>query len=143
MRDLLPPYEMDEETFLKQYKILIIALFSKKYTFDQLYAGSLQNANETEFQQQVSETEDFAVLISFLEDSYKTEQEKRETNMQLVPTKRFRLFKQLSIIMIMAAIVLAIPFSYLLSITLPFMQKCLTSHLAYLSSLYSQDIITL
>src|SRR5699024_2128174 len=78
MRDLLPPYEMDEETFLKQYKCLIIALFSKKYTFDQLYAGSLKNANETEFQQQVSETEDFAVLISFMEESYKTKKDRNK-----------------------------------------------------------------
>src|SRR5699024_8549470 len=57
IRDLLPPYEMEEEKFLKQYKCLIIALFSKTYTFDQLYAGSLTNANETEFQRQVSEME--------------------------------------------------------------------------------------
>src|SRR5699024_8064665 len=102
MRDLLPPYEMDEETFLRQYKCLIIALFSREYTFDQLYAESMQNANETEFQQQVSETEDSAVMIRFLEDSYKTEQKKTKTKMQLVPTKRFRLFKQLSITMIVA-----------------------------------------
>ena len=143
MRDLLPPYEMDEETFLKQYKCLIIALFSKKYTFDQLYAGSLQNANETEFQQQVSETEDFAVLIRFLEDSYKTEQKKTKTNMQLVPTKRFRLFKQLSIIMIVAAVVLAIPLAYLLFIKLPFEEKLLTSHREYLASDYGKVITTL
>src|SRR5699024_1366296 len=122
---------------------LIIALFSKKYTFDQLYAGSLQNANETEFQQQVSETEDFAVLIRFLEDSYKTEQKKTKTNMQLVPTKRFRLFKQLSIIMIVAAVVLAIPLAYLLFIKLPFEEKLLTSHREYLASDYGKVITTL
>src|SRR5699024_3490199 len=143
MRDLLPPYEMKEETFLKQHKCMIIALFSKKYTFDQLYARSLQNANETEVQQQVSETEDFALLRKFLEESYKGEQKKPQTNIQLVPTKRFRLFKQLSIIMIVAAVVLAIPLAYLLFIKLPFEEKLLTSHREYLASDYGKVITTL
>lgn len=143
VRDLLPPYEMDEDTFLKQYKCLIIALFSKKYTFDQLYAGSLQNANETAFQQQVSETEDFSVLINFLEDSYKKEQKMTESQMQLVPTKRFRLFKQLSIIMIVTTVFFAIPLAYFLFIKLPFEEKLLTSHREYLASDYGKVITTL
>lgn len=143
IRDLLPPYEMEEETFLKQYKCLIIALFSKKYHFDQLYAGSLQNANETEFERQVSKMDDLAHLISFLEDSYKKEQKKTEATMQHVPAKRFRLFKRLSIVMIVVAIVLAIPLANIVFMKLPYQEKLLTSHRDFLASDYGEVISTL
>ncbi|WP_373895110.1 type VII secretion protein EssB [Virgibacillus sp. CBA3643] len=143
IRGVLPPYEMGEEKFLKQYKCLIIALFSKTYTFDQLYDGSLQNANETEFQRQVSEMDDLTRLINFLEDSYKEEQKKTEATMQLVPTKRFRLFKRLSISMIIVSVVLAIPLAYIAFWELPYQDKLQTSHHEYLASDYGDVISTL
>ncbi|MBP1968673.1 type VII secretion protein EssB [Virgibacillus natechei] len=143
IRGVFPPYEMEEEKFLKQYKCLIIALFSKKYTFDQLYDGSLQNADETEFQRQVSEMDDLTHLIHFLEDSYKEEQKKTEATMQLVPTKRFRLFKRLSISMIIFSVVLAIPLAYILFWELPYQDKLQTSHHEYLASDYGDVISTL
>ncbi|WP_449354460.1 type VII secretion protein EssB [Virgibacillus natechei] len=143
IRGVLPPYEMGEEKFLKQYKCLVIALFSKTYTFDQLYDGSLQNANETEFQRQVSEMGDLTRLINFLEDSYKEEQKKTEATMQLVPTKRFRLFKRLSISMIIVSVVLAIPLAYIAFWELPYQDKLQTSHREYLASDYGDVISTL
>lgn len=143
IRDLLPPYEMGEEKFLKQYKCLVIALFSKTYTFDQLYEGSLQNADETEFQRQVREVEDLPSFINFLEDSYKKEQKKTEATMQLVPAKRFRLFKWLSISMIILSVLLIIPLSYFVFIKLPYQDKLHTSHHEYLASDYGDVISTL
>ncbi|GIO23677.1 type VII secretion protein EssB [Oceanobacillus sp. J11TS1] len=143
MRDLLPPYEMGEEKFLKQYKCLVIALFSKTYTFDQLYQGSLQNADETEFQRQVREMDDLSHLISLLEDSYKKEQKKTEATMQLVPAKRFRLFKGLSIGMVILSVLLIIPLAYFVFIKLPYQDKLHTSHHEYLASDYGDVISTL
>lgn len=143
IHDLLPPYEMEEEKFLKQYQCLVIALFSKTYTFDQLYQGSLQNADETEFQRQVREMDDLYQLIHFLKDSYKEEQKKTEATMQLVPAKRFRLFKGLSIGMIILSVLLIIPLAYLMLWKLPYQDTLHASHEEYLASDYGGVISTL
>lgn len=68
IRELIPPHELNEEKLLLQYKCLIVALFSKKYTFDELYSGSLKNAKDTPFERQVGELDDFDALIKFLEE---------------------------------------------------------------------------
>ncbi|RDW16462.1 type VII secretion protein EssB [Oceanobacillus arenosus] len=143
IRDLVPPYEMDESAFLKQFKCFIIALFSKKYTFDDLYNGSLQNAKEMEFERQVNEIRELAPLKAFLNESYKKEQKKTEKTMEVVPTKRFSLFKRLSIIMIIVSILLIIPLIYYGFINSPFQNKLLESHGEFLATDYGGVIATL
>jgi type VII secretion protein EssB len=66
IRELIPPYELNEDKFILQYKCLIVALFSKKYSFDDLYLGSLANAKDTAFERQVGELDDFDSLSKFL-----------------------------------------------------------------------------
>jgi type VII secretion protein EssB len=143
IRNLVPPYEMDEQKFLKQFKCLIIALFSKKYTFDDLYSGSLKNAIGTEFDRKVIEAEDLVELISFLEASYLDEQKLIDEKMQLVSKKRFSLFKQLAIIMVVVSVLLAVPLIYLWLVKLPYQEKLLLSHRNYLASDYGEVIHTL
>lgn len=46
IRDIVPPTPLLEEQFLTQYKCLIIALFSEKHNFDDLYAGLLKDAKK-------------------------------------------------------------------------------------------------
>ncbi|API93668.1 type VII secretion protein EssB [Virgibacillus pantothenticus] len=143
IRKLVPPYEMSETDFLKQLKCFTIALFSKKYNFEQLYHGSLQNATETDFQRQVSEITDLEELKDFLYKSYEEEQRKTEQTMVVVPTKRFRLFKQLSIIMIIVSVLLAIPVIYYGFIKTPYQNNLLEAHGQYLASSYGDVISTL
>ncbi|MEN2768990.1 type VII secretion protein EssB [Ornithinibacillus xuwenensis] len=143
IRNVVPPYEMDEEVFLRQFKCLIIALFSKKYDFEQLYNGSLNNAKETEFERQVSEVQDLSALYSLLVDSYKKEKKKVENTMVLVSTKRFRLFKQLSIIMIIVSVLLAAPLVYYGFVKSPYQETLLDAHGEYLASNYGNVISTL
>lgn len=143
IRNIVPPYEIDEEMFLKQFKCLIISLFSKKYTFDDLYSGSLENALDTEFEKKVIETNDLSQLISFLEMSYMNEQKVTDEKMQFVSKKRFVIFKQLAIIMVVVSVLLATPLAYIWFVKLPYQEKLLLSHRNYLASDYGEVIHTL
>ncbi|MEK4801148.1 type VII secretion protein EssB [Oceanobacillus sp. FSL K6-0118] len=143
IRDLLPPYQMDEQNFHKQLQAFSIALFSCKYSYDQLYHGSLSNANDTEFERQVRATADLTELKKYLQDSYRAEQKKTEKEMQVVPMKRFRLFKRLSIIMIVVSILLVVPLAYMLFVRMPYLDNLLDAQGKYLASDYNGVITTL
>jgi type VII secretion protein EssB len=140
IRELIPPYELNEEKLLRQYKCLIVALFSKKYTFDELYSGSLKNAKDTPFERQVGEQDDFASLMKFLEDQYAREKIELEKTMVHVPAKRFRLFKKLTFIMIALAIILAVPLVYLSFVKTPFQEDLLEADRHFLSLDYGNVI---
>ncbi|MGC4376902.1 type VII secretion protein EssB [Fictibacillus sp. Mic-4] len=140
IRNLVPPFEMDEERFLLQYKCLIIALFSKNYSFDELYSGSLNNAKETAFERQVAEADNFESLMKILEDHYVKEQKETEEKMLLVPKKRFNLFKQLTFIFIGVSVLLAIPLSYLYFAREPYQNHLLDAHRHFLATDYEKVI---
>jgi type VII secretion protein EssB len=140
IRELIPPHELNEEKLLLQYKCLIVALFSKKYTFDELYSGSLKNAKDTPFERQVGELDDFDALIKFLEEQYIKEKIELEKTMVHVPAKRFRLFKQLTFTMIALAVILAVPLVYLSFVKTPFQEDLLEADRHFLSLDYG-DVI--
>lgn len=140
IRDLVPPYDFDEETFTLQYKCLIIALFSKKYSFDELYAGSLKQAKDTEFERQVSEIEELESLIKLLNDKYIEEKKAAEKILQLVPKKQFRLFKRLTFTLVGLSVILAVPLVYLSFVKIPFQEHLLEAHRHFLALDYSNVI---
>lgn len=140
LRNLIPPFEQDEAVFLKQFKCYIIALTSEKYDFDQLYHGSLRNADDTEFQRQVRDMESLAQLETFLLETYREEQNKTERTQVLVSSKKFRLFRQLAIIMILVSVLLATPLAYYGLVKSPYQDKLLEAHGKYLSSNYGEII---
>lgn len=133
IRDVVPPYQIDEETFLFQYKCLIVALFSKKYNFDELYAGSLNQAKDTEFERQVVEMDDLDTLIKLLNDHYIKEKIETERKMQIVSKKQFRLYKQLTFIMIAFSVLLTIVFIYLNFLKVPYQGQLLEANRYFLS----------
>ncbi len=143
LRNLVPPFELDEATFLKQLKCYIIALFSTKYNFEQLYNGSLKNAEETEFQRQIRDMGNISQLKDFLLESYHKEQKKTEKTMTFVSLKKYRMFKQLSIVMLVAAVLLAAPLTYYGFIKSPYQEHVIEAHGKYLSSDYGEVISTL
>ncbi|MGF6952794.1 type VII secretion protein EssB [Neobacillus sp. B4I6] len=140
IRELIPPHELNEGKLLLQYKCLIVALFSKKYTFDELYSGSLKNAKDTPFERQVEELDDFDALIKFLEEQYIKEKIELEKTMVHVPSKRFRLFKQLTFTMIALAVILAVPLVYLSFVKTPFQEDLLKADRHFLSLDYGNVI---
>ncbi|MEL3959267.1 type VII secretion protein EssB [Caldifermentibacillus hisashii] len=137
IRGVLPPYEQDENEFLYRYKCLAIGLFSKKYTYDELYAGSLDHVKETEFERRVAGMEDVKGLAAFLYEQYLLEKKTEDSTMQTVSKKQFRLFKRLSYLMITVCILFAIPLAYFTFIKFPFQQHLLAAHYDFLSENYS------
>src|SRR5699024_1264372 len=120
IRDVVPPYEMDEKQFLKQFKCLAIALFSKKYTFDQLYSGSLQHATGTEFERQVNAIHDRGELNHVLQKSDREEQTMTDKNMQLISKQLYQSYRRLSINMMIVSILLAAPLEYIIFLKIPY-----------------------
>ena len=143
IRELIPPYELNEDKFILQYKCIIVALFSKRYTFDDLYSGSLANAKDSAFERQVGELQEFAALVNFLEEQYLKEKKELEKTVVNVPKKRFRLFKQLTFIMIALAVILAVPLVYLTFIKTPFQAHLLEADRHFLSLDYGNVITDL
>ena len=143
IRDLVPPFEIDQEKFVYQYKCFIVALFSKKYSFDELISGALKNAQDTEFERQVSECDDFASLMNLLEAIYLKEKKETEKNMQVVPKKKYRLFKQLAYIMIVVSAILAVPLGYVSFAKVPFQNHLIDAQGHFLSSDFGQVISNL
>ncbi|MEH7118621.1 type VII secretion protein EssB [Neobacillus vireti] len=140
IRDLMPPFHLDEKIFTLQYKCLVIALFSNKYSFDELYAGSLNQAKDTEFERQVCETEDLDSLIKLINDKYIEEKKAAEKSLQLVPRKRFRLFKQLSFALAALSVLLAVPLAYLGFVKIPFQGHLLDANRHFLALDYASVI---
>lgn len=143
IRNQLQPYEMTEEDVLKQFKCLTIALFSKKYTFDDLYNGSLENATDTKFEREVNEKDTVHSLLLFLEHSYLEEQQRMENTMQFVPKKRFHLFKHMAIWMTVLSVLLISLLVYTTFIKIPYQERILVAHNEYLANNYSEVIHTL
>ncbi|MRX72689.1 type VII secretion protein EssB [Bacillus lacus] len=143
IREILPPYTVTEEDFFQQYRCFVLALFSEQYSFEDLYNGSLNKAKETEFERQILEKKNFEQLLEYIQVCYRKEQQKTEAAMTVVPIKKFRLFKQLSVIMIGLSIVLAVPLFYYLFVKEPYQDKLLAAHGEFLSSNYGDVITTL
>ncbi|MBC1436442.1 type VII secretion protein EssB [Listeria rocourtiae] len=143
IRDVLPPYTMTEEKFLKQYKCLIVALFSKKYSFDELISGSLDNAKGTNFDRSIIEAKDLAAIEAILTDSYTKETAAVNRKMTMVQRKNYRLFKGLTIGFIIATLVLAAPVSYFAFVKVPFQETLLSANEAFLADDYGKVTETL
>ncbi|WP_152655086.1 type VII secretion protein EssB [Oceanobacillus sp. CFH 90083] len=143
IHDIVPPFENNQDKLLKQYKCYVIACFSKKYTFDQLYHGALEQAGETELERNLKPLQTIEEVEAFLEEQYRKEQKEVDKRMRLVPFRRFRLFKQLSIIMAILSVLLAVPLIYYALLNNPFQDKQLEAHGDFLTNNYNQVISTL
>ncbi|MFE6012654.1 type VII secretion protein EssB [Bacillus thuringiensis] len=143
IRDIVPPTPLSEEQFLTQYKCLIIALFSQKHNFDDLYAGLLKDAKETTFEQTVAQMESLDALLQFLDDSFEKEQTKTEKNMQLVPKKSYKSFKYLAFSFIAATVILAAPLIYFTFIKFPYQNKLLEANASFIATDYDKVITQL
>jgi len=143
IQGLIEPFEMTEDELLKQYKCFIIAMFSKEYQFDDLYNGSLSNATTTTFEREVNEKKTLHELITFLRKNYRKEQQTTDKTMQLVPKKRFRLYKQTTIWMTILLVLITSLLFYTTFIKIPYQDRLLIAHHNFIASDYSEVIHTL
>ncbi|WP_239253573.1 type VII secretion protein EssB [Listeria ilorinensis] len=140
MKGLVPPYDLTEERFLKQYRCLAVAMFSKKYGFEDLYNGSLQNAHSTQYEKAVVNAAGIAELNQVLADAYQAETKRIAKTMTTVPKKKFKTFKGLAVSFIIAAIILAIPLGYFAFMKVPYQNKLLTANENFLKTDYDKVI---
>lgn len=142
-RDLIPPYTIDEADLLKQYKCYCIAMFSEKYTFDDLYTGSLKDALDHRFARDVYEAASAGDLTELLKEKFIDEQNKTEEQKAFVSKRRFRLYKQMAIWMTsVTVLVLGLLFYIVFAIT-NFQDKQLSAHKDFLAEDYGEVIRTL
>ncbi len=143
IRNLLPPFELDVDAFFIQYKCLVVALFSKNYSFDELYSGSIQHVKDTEFESKIANCESLQELEEILEESYRKEQAEVEKSMVFVPKKRFRFFKRMAISTLIVSVLLAIPLVYFSFVKAPYEEKLLEAHRDFLAADYGKVITDL
>ncbi|MFB1052164.1 type VII secretion protein EssB [Paraliobacillus sp. JSM ZJ581] len=143
VRELIPPYELGEQAFLNQLKCFSIALLSNTLTFDQLYNGALEQPKDTEFEKQVQNLDNLKSMIDYLDSVYIAEQQKTEKTMELVPTKRFVLFKRLTFIFGVLCVLLAGPLIYFRFVTLPYQESLQNAHEKFLALEFKSLIKTL
>lgn len=140
IRGYVPPYDIDAETLLLQYKCLAIALFSKKFTFDELYTGSIKYVKDSEFERKIVSFDTLESLLTYLESEYMKEQKQTEETMILAPRKKFQLYKRLTISLLVLSVLLAIPLVYFSIVKAPYQETLLEAHRHFLASDYDQVI---
>lgn len=143
IRGLVKPFELSEDELLKQCKCYIIALFSKEYSFDELYNGSLTNATATKFEREVNKKNTMDELIAFITDSFHKEQRLTEKNMQLVAKTRFQTYKQMTIWVTVLFVIVTSLLFYMTFVKVPSQDRLLDAHNNFLASDYGEVIHTL
>lgn len=143
MKSGLPPAELTAENFLRQYKSIVIALFSKKQTFSSLYGGNLERAKESNFIKTIANAKSVKEITDYLEKEYQGTIAADEKNLRVVSKRKFMTYKQLTIWFSVAIIILLIPLVYLVGFNNPHQAKLLKADTAFLKNDYEQVIQTL
>lgn len=143
IKGLLEPFEITEMDFLTQYKCFAIALFSKELTFDHLYNGFLTKTNKTTFEKGVNEQQSVEQLAAFLQNNFLKEQQRTEKTMQLVPVRKYKLFRNGAVsLSIFAALLLGL-IVYTAFVKIPYQERLLKANEQFIGSEYSEVIRTL
>lgn len=143
IRDILPPKPLTEARFLRQFKCFIVALFSNKHSYDDLYKGLLDSAKDTSFEQNVVNIHNFDELMELIENSFEKEQIKTEQTMQFVSKKHFTLFKYLTFSFAAATVILFIPVVYYMFMKIPYQNTLLEANKNFLATDYDKVISNL
>ncbi|MGY3777380.1 type VII secretion protein EssB [Isobaculum melis] len=137
----LPPAEVTEEKFLRQYQSIVVTLFSKKLTFADLYNGNLERTKENAFVKEVIAKKSVAEIVSYIETQYEKAKKEAQQKMKVVPKRKFMLYKQLTIWLTVVVLLLAIPLGYLTIFSMPHQNRLLAADSDFLKADY-EGVIT-
>lgn len=140
IKNILPPYELTEEAFFKQYQCFVIAMFSKKFSFENLYNGSLSSARGSQFEKSILDAKTVRDIALILEEAYLKENSSVQKNTIRVPKKKYGSFRGLAVGFIIVAILLAIPVSYFAFVKVPLQNDLLTANENFLKTDYDKVI---
>lgn len=139
LKSLQPPFEMTEEVLLRQLQSLIISRFSDQ-DYNSLYNGGLEVTKGTAFVNRVAAVVDLDALKALLLEEYQAAVKDEAATMQAVPRLRFRLYRQLTFIFGILALLFLLPLGYFLFVREPFNARMLAADEAFIKKDYSQLI---
>lgn len=141
--DVVPPMEMKEDKFLRQYKSFVIFLMEHKHSYMDLYQGTLENTKKTPFNLQVLNAKSVEELKKILVSAYHQENERELAVNVTIPRSESRFYKVGFYVVSVLAVILAIITFYFAAIRVPFDNRLLISQKDYLSTNYDQVITDL
>lgn len=115
-------------------------MFSKKYSFDNLYNGSLASARGTQFEKSILDAKTIRDIADILEEAYVKENTAVHKNISRVPKKKYRTFRGLAVGFIIVAVLLAVPVSYFAFVKVPLQNDLLTANENFLKTDYDKVI---
>lgn len=143
LKGKMAPENLDTDHFLRQYKSFIIALFSPKDHFQDLYDGQLEIVKGSSFISQIKKANSVAEIKEYLEKVYQETIVENRQRLRTVTRKKYRIFQQCTIWMSLLALLLLIPLSYYAFSYSPFQAKMLKADTAFLKKDYNGTIDTL
>lgn len=139
---IMTPQSLSAEDFLRQAKCFAVTLFSD-LDFMDLYNGSLELETLPDFLNELRQTKDLTTAVAVLEKYYLEKSAQEKADLVLVPSRRHRVFKLVTIWLTVSVVLLFIPLIYLIFLQNPFKEKLLQADTAFIKVDYSGVITEL
>ncbi len=140
LKGLQAPFEMTADLLLRQLKSLMVAHFSGQ-DFNTLYNGGLEvPTKDTAFVQKVKTAKTLEDLHQLILTDYQEAVQKEALTMEAVPKVRFKLYRSLTLVFGILALLFVIPLGYYAFIYAPFQETMLKADTAFLKVDYSNVV---
>ncbi len=140
---LEPTTATTAEDFFVQYKSLVVSLFSKKFSYEDLVNGNLSRAKDSQFVKDVVLCETKDDLLVLLQTHLEKEEHYQRTKLKYVPKGRYKLFLQLTILLGVAAVILGGFLAYDQLVKIPLQNTLLAADEAFIAKDNQEVISTL
>ena len=141
--EIMKPDSLSEQDFLRQVKCTILTLFTDHH-FEDLYQGALEIIKDIPpFLEEVVATDSLAQLRTNLTKSFEEVLADENATLSLVPRRKYKRFKYLTIWFSALSVVLTVPLVYIIFLQMPFQQKMLDADREFLKLNYSAVASTL
>ncbi len=140
----LAPYEVtDEAAFLIQYKSLVVSMFTKKFSYEDLVNGNLSRAKDNQFVKDVVQCGQLDDLLHLLKTHFEKEEHIQKTKLAFVPKQRYSLFLRLTILFGVATVLLGGFLGYAQLVKIPLQKTLLAADEAFIAKDNQEVISTL
>ncbi|MGV0167241.1 type VII secretion protein EssB [Furfurilactobacillus sp. WILCCON 0119] len=143
LEDIVPPLQMGQRDFLRQYKSFVIFLMTPQYDYMDLYQGTLEDVKQTPFNAAVLRASTVAELHDFLTNSYREEHDRVLHVETVIPKRRARFFQTGFYVLASLVVILVGTVLYYSVNKVPYDNRLMTSQKDYLATDYDQVITDL
>jgi len=128
--------EYEEDAFVQEYKAVIGAVLQNRYDFEDYMQGGQRLLKKNSFLAQLHDMQTIEEIHTWMHESYYAEKQKREEDYCLVVKQKYRGRFVWGFLMSIAVVVLAVAFSYLYFIKMPYMESVIQAHRDYYEADY-------